>query len=240
MEKSLMKGDYVIVNKFRVSNSFLKRNDIVLFNSQSASDRENARPSLLLSRCVAMPGDTVLVRDDGYVINGRKYPCPPTVLFTYTVSKSIKSRFLNILKQLDIPQREPADNPDSMNLKLTLFEEYQIREELTPGMNANFVRPSAKPYIIVVPRKGITYHINKHLIASCRDAISKETDGRAAFTDDAMYINDEEVKTFKFRQNYYWLLSDNINESVDSRHVGFVPHSHIVGKVWFRWHSIAP
>ena len=33
------------------------------------------------------------------------------------------------------------------------------------------------------------------------------------------------------------LLSDNVNESVDSRHLGFVPRDHIIGNAWLCWFS---
>jgi signal peptidase I len=33
------------------------------------------------------------------------------------------------------------------------------------------------------------------------------------------------------------MLSDNVNEAIDSRHLGFIPHDHIIGNAWFCWFS---
>lgn len=233
MKEALQKGDYVLVNKCLTGKSPVKRNDIIIFRSPVAGDNEDA--PVLISRCIAMPGDTIEIRDDGYIINGAQYPRSPTALQTYSVSEGIKSRFLNILKKLNIPQREMTDNTASFDIRLTHFEEYRIREELSQSMNAAFSRHSGKPYIIITPKKGTVAPVNKDIIAACREAIIKESGNKAIFRNDRLYINSEEAESFRFSTDYYWVLSDNINEAIDSRHVGFIPRNMIIGKVWFRW-----
>ena len=50
-------------------------------------------------------------------------------------------------------------------------------------------------------------------------------------------INGESTKTYRFKQNYYWMMGDNRDNSIDARRWGFVPHDHIVGKPVFIWMS---
>ncbi len=59
----------------------------------------------------------------------------------------------------------------------------------------------------------------------------------AVFRDGKLYLDGRETTFFFFGQDYYWMLSDNVNESVDSRHLGFIPHDHIIGNAWLCWFS---
>ena len=43
-------------------------------------------------------------------------------------------------------------------------------------------------------------------------------------------INGEYKTTYVVKQNYYFMMGDNRHNSQDSRHWGFVPEDHIIGK----------
>ncbi len=52
----------------------------------------------------------------------------------------------------------------------------------------------------------------------------------------------KENKPYKIRipEGQYWMLSDNVNDSADSRHFGFIPHEDLIGKASFIWFSKNP
>lgn len=52
------------------------------------------------------------------------------------------------------------------------------------------------------------------------------------------YLDGKEVTTYTFKQNYYFMMGDNRDNSLDSRFWGFVPADHIVGKPVFIWLSM--
>ncbi|MCR5360442.1 MAG: signal peptidase I [Bacteroidales bacterium] len=53
-------------------------------------------------------------------------------------------------------------------------------------------------------------------------------------------LNGQHASTYTFRMNYYWMMGDNRDNSLDSRFWGFVPEDHIVGTPLFVWISIDP
>jgi signal peptidase I len=55
---------------------------------------------------------------------------------------------------------------------------------------------------------------------------------------DGIYIDGKKVTTYTIEMNYYWLMGDNRNNSLDSRFWGFVPEDHVVGRAAFIWMSV--
>lgn len=234
MVEALHQGDYILVNKLPVKGN-PGRNRIVLFTSPLLKDTLDA--PLLISRCIGLPGDTIRVSPDGYSVNGRPIPRSPRALSTYFVAESVKEDFLEQLDALEIPRRNLEKEPFGISLRLTTFEEYQLREELPPDVNLRFINEQSDSYTLVVPRKDRAYRLDPVSLIACKEAIRREADGKAVFRDGKLYLDGRETSFFFFKQDYYWVLSDNTQDAVDSRHLGFIPAGHLIGNAFFCWYS---
>lgn len=234
MEEALHEGDCILVNKLPLKDN-PGRNRVVLFTSPLLKDSLSS--PLFLSRCIGMPGDTIQVNSSGYNVNGKQYPRSPRALSTYFITTSVKDEFMDALKKLNIAQRNLHDESYGFTLSLTSFEEYQLREELPKDVNMRFITEQSEKYTLIVPRKDRAYRLDPATLTACKEAILAETDGKAIIRDGKLFLDGRQTNFFFFRQDYYWMLSDNINEAVDSRHLGFIPADHILGNAWFCWLS---
>lgn len=234
MEETLHQGDYILVNKIH-QRSKNYRNKVVLFTSPLPQD--SVQSPLFISRCIGMPGDTIHIDNEGYTINGRKTPRSPLSLNSFFISSGIKDHFLKTLDKLHIPSRDMTKQEFGYLIQLTSLEEYQIREELSEEMNRNFVEEETPEYSLIVPQKNRAYPLDAASLIACKEIILKETEGKASFRNGKLFLNGRETNFFFFQQDYYWVLSDNINEAIDSRHLGFIPADHIVGNAWYCWYS---
>lgn len=55
-------------------------------------------------------------------------------------------------------------------------------------------------------------------------------------------INGKPTNHYTFKQDYYWMMGDNRQNSLDARFWGYVPFDHVIGKpvfIWFSWNKDA-
>lgn len=237
METAVWSGDFVIAVK-RPFRPAYPRNAVVLFNSPLARDTASKR--LFVSRCVGMPGDTLELDGQNLRVNGKDVPKSPYTLARYRIERPVKEHLTALMNRLHIPVREPEDTPDGYLVRLTPFEEYRMRDELPDFMNRQFRPLETAPYKLVVPRKGCAYRLDAAALAACQEIIRAEAGGKAVFLDGKLFLDGRETTFFFFQRDYYWLLSDNTSEAVDSRHVGFVPQASLAGEVRWIWLSKDP
>lgn len=232
MRNTLKEGDFILVNKW---DKRPDRNRVTLF--VSPLQRDSLSSPLFLSRCIGLPGDTIQVSNDGYTINGHYFPLSPNSVCRYQVDNVVSTLFFKALKQFQIPARDLQNDDQHFTLSLTPFEEYSLREELPNEIDTLFVKQTAETYTLVVPRKNRPYKIDPNSLVACQEAVRCESDKPVSFRDGKLYLDGKETDFFFFSQDYYWMLSDNVSEGIDSRHLGFIPADNIRGTAWICWYS---
>ncbi len=254
MENSLYKGERVLVNKWsyglrmpfpsvfgyhRIGPREVERGDIVLFNDPSPLDHGKRLESkdLFISRCIGVPGDTLMLNKELLNVEGEILSPDSKTLYTYPSSQEDI-----VLALLDLTGIK--DNlllgytPDGDYIRsFSHYECYLISQKadgvvnFTP-MNRQLSK-DVHPY--VVPRKGVPVKVYPWNVVLMCNTVRYHEGRRADVKGDTLLVDGRPVTDYTFSRNYYWMAANDPVNLCDSRLFGFVPEEYIVGKAWRIW-----
>jgi signal peptidase I len=92
---------------------------------------------------------------------------------------------------------------------------------------------------IYLPKRGEKVKIDKNNFYFYQRAIAiYEHNKDFELRGSTPYLNGQPITEYQFKMDYYWMMGDNRDNSLDSRFWGYVPEDHIVGKPLFVFFSI--
>ena len=223
----------------------VERDDVVVF------EYPRDKVYKYVKRCIGLPGDKIKIINRSVFVNNEEYLLPNggQFLSENPTSESYidESIFMNLgnkdnLKELIIPSKGDIYNIDEdMNweliIPLLLFEGNKV-ELVFNDQKLTFTNKD--PYDLY-RRTGdrevfddFVPQPNASLINPWMSLMKKEYLKYLKIND--LSIND--IDTYTLKQNYYWMMGDNRDNSEDSRFWGFVPESHILGQPVITWFSL--
>ena len=236
MENTILVGDFVLVNKFIYGSSSPKyipfteieipffrlpafkdpkAKDIVVF--EYPGDRDQLVADELgvnyVKRCIGVPGDTIELRNKVVFVNGKEFWKPSFV-------KYYQGRFGNYLSPRPRGMSEPRIFPKGVQ------------------WNEDNYGP------LVIPKKGMTMPLNRYNVEQWRTIIDREFGKRVVeLKGDVVTIDGNPVSSYTFKKDYYFMMGDNRDDSLDSRFWGLVPRDLVVGEAFitlFSWDREIP
>jgi signal peptidase I len=236
MEDTILVGDFVLVNKFIYGSSSPKyipfteteipffrlpafkepkAKDIVVFEFPGDRDQLFAteRGVNYVKRCIGTPGDTIEIKDKVVFVNGKEFWRPPFI-------KYYRGRYGSFLKPIPKGVAEPRIFPKGM-----------------PWNEDNYGP-------LVIPKKGMTIPLNRYNVEQWRTIIDREYGERVVdLKNGIVTINGLSVSSYTFKKDYFFMMGDNRDDSLDSRFWGLVARDMVVGQAFitlFSWNRDIP
>jgi signal peptidase I len=247
--------------------SKVKRGEPVVFNAPTKELNEGKEypidiKTFYVKRCVGIAGDRLEIRERQLIVNGQPIPNPENMKVSYLVTAKDEIKVRNFTKLGMDPDDyyflgRTQEDKAIYKMLLTPAQVQEIKaatfihavdddftthdgpdDDIFPlAKNTSWNGDNYGP--IVIPEKGMKIVINDSTLSLYGSTITAyEHHENTEVTRDKLIINGQQIQEYTFGQDYYFMMGDNRNNSLDSRYWGFVPEDHIVGKPLFIWFSI--
>ena len=231
MQPTLQPGDNILVNKTimgaRIFNIWdaaeekeveiyrlpgmgkVKRNDVLVFHYPYPHKNDSLSMHLLkyyVKRCIALPGDTMGIREGHYYIKGMDGPIG------------------NVEAQERIAR---LDKEDARGIVMDAYPWDKYIDWTIQDFGP-----------LHVPAAGQAVVMDSTAVKLYRNLVEWEQQKKLTFQGKKVFLGDSVIQEYRFRENYYFVGGDYMENSKDSRYWGLLPEPYIVGVATRIWKSV--
>jgi len=242
---------------WRIPGNEVKFGDVLVFNYPPDSGVVDRKP-IYVKRCIGIPGDTIQLRLGELYINRQLTLEHFTTMTNYEI-RGKKSEFIALCEAVD-----PEDSRSRFSLgevhliNLSHAEADSLRKQF-PELTISNALYDAEHYAgkmfpaqmtqtwspddygpLYVPKAGDSIALDAVNLLIYNDLLNRFEPGDFSHRGDSVFVNGKYRTHYTFAQNYYFAVGDNRHNSIDSRHWGFIPETHVIGKVALTLFSIDP
>lgn len=125
----------------------------------------------------------------------------------------------------------PGDKVDLDSLKVLSLQMDPVELSVRNNTPAQLMTADHKKQqnIIEVPERDVSYFIDDQFYLQFKEIIQRFEEKNLVKKFGQYFLDGNQVETFVFKQDYYFMLGDNTQHSIDSRHFGVIPKSCIIG-----------
>ncbi|MFC2116894.1 S26 family signal peptidase, partial [Bacteroidota bacterium] len=209
-----------------------------------------------IKRCIAIPGDTLLIRKGQVFINSEAVEVFQGVQHRYFVQTNGTPINPKAFERLGVAKADqekmgsgysiPLSDDKAQSLR-NFTNVVSVKKYETPEDEGNYqIFPHDTAYKwnldnfgpLWMPYKGATIPLTLENLPLYKRIIAAYEGNSLKVIGDQIFINGEAVTQYTFKMGYYYMIGDNRHSSSDCRFWGFVPEDHILGKPKFIWLSL--